>query len=432
MKPLPRLAVCLLMLIVLFGCALPAAAQAIGFVSVPLIGQKTNVWCWAASGEMTMEYFGVNVQQCTQATYQFGQAAGANCCNNPIPGVCISGGQVEIGHYGFTYQQLGGLSALTHAQIQDQISTRHEPWIFNPYCADQSKCGQWGHVLTGVGYFSPFFPAIAALPEFFFIFVNDPWPPNTGSFYLEFYPDYKDGCWWGNGSCNGYSEGYDIYDIVPPKVVPPRFKMAEAVARVPEPEARLILQGDPDPQKIAQLSWRVVNAAMTEETAGNLGFTAPAEARDVQITRAIEQFDVSLPRLRAMKPQAPIEELLERTPSVLVPVEAGGHIKSSIRLRLDGKMWKLMAAGNPQFSAAWERARAAGGQFIVFVEGLELAFAGKRVNGKLNLISLFNVPIHGLREGEEQPAERVLGSLVQAAAAYRGNGATAATRPTAR
>ena len=429
MKPLIRIAFCVIAVISLVGGAVPAAAQAIGFVSVPLFPQKTNVWCWAASGEMEMDYFGSNIQQCTQATYQFGQGAGKDCCNSPIPGVCISGGQVEIGHYGFTYQQLGGNSALTPAQIRDQISTRHEPWIFNPYCADSSKCGSWGHVLTGVGYYAPSLPTIAVIPDFFFLFVNDPWPPNTGSFYLQFYPAYKDGCWWGNGSCNGYAEGWDIYDVVPPKITPPKFRVFEAVARIPEGEVRVLLGGDPDPRRIAELSWRAVTSAMTGEVATNLGFTSAAEARDSQISRPVEQFDVSLLRLRSFTPQAGLESLLEHSPSLLVPVEIGGHIRASIRLRQEGKQWHLLAVGSPQFSAAWERGRAAGGEFIVFIEGLELAFAGKRVNGKVNLIGLYNVPLYGVKEGEELPAERVLSSLVRAAQEYRGNGATASTRP---
>jgi hypothetical protein len=424
MSYLTRVGICVLMFIVVLVCALPAAAQGIGLVSDALMPQQTDVWCWAASGEMAMDYFGVNIQQCAEATYQFGQKAGVNCCNNPTPGACVSGGQVEISHYGFTYQQLGGSSALSPSQIENQISSRHEPWIFNPYCANQSQCGQWGHVLTGVGYWAPFQNIIPGLTDLFFLFVNDPWPPNVGSFYLEFYPAYASGCWWGNGSCNGYAEGWDIYDIVPPKKNPPRYKALEPVSKIAEADARALLQGDQDPQKAAQLAWRIVNSAMTDDVATRLGFKSAAEARGLTVSRPIEQYDVALPRLREFKAQASAEPLLQHAPSLIVPVEAGGHIRSTIRLRQEGNQWRLLAVGSPEFSAALEKGRAAGGQFVVFVEGLEVAYAGKRVNGKLNLVPLHTVARLNVKEGEELPAERALGGLVQHAVEFHGNGAT--------
>lgn len=419
-----------LIVLIALGAGWSAQAQPLGYLNVPLIGQKTNVWCWAASGEMTMQYFGVTIQQCAEATFQFGQAHGVNCC--PTPGaVCVSGGQVVINHYGFTYQQLVGNQALTPAQIENQIAMRHGPWIFNPYCANSGNCGSWGHVLTGVGYFAPLqgLPTTASFPNLFFLIVNDPWPPNTGSFYLEFYPSYKAGCWWGNGSCNGYAEGWDIYDIVPPKPQPAKFKFPQLAAqRMPEEEVRALLAGDPNPEKVAELSWRLVRPALTEEAAANLGFESATAAEKARIARPVEQFDISLARLRAWKPQSNVEPLLEHTPSLLVPVEADGRMRASIRLRQEEKRWHLSAIGSPQFTAAWEKARAAGGEFIVFVQGLEVAFAGKRAGGKLTLISLFNDPELRQKEGEEMPADRALAPLAKAAAGYRGNGATLANR----
>jgi hypothetical protein len=338
---------------------------------------------------------------------------------------------VVINHYGFTYQQLVGNQALTPAQIENQIAMRHGPWIFNPYCANSGNCGSWGHVLTGVGYFAPLqgLPTTASFPDLFFLIVNDPWPPNTGSFYLEFYPSYKAGCWWGNGSCNGYAEGWDIYDIVPPKPQPAKFKFPQLAAqRMPEEEVRALLAGDPNPEKVAELSWRLVRPALTEEAAANLGFESATAAEKARIARPVEQFDISLARLRAWKPQSNVEPLLEHTPSLLVPVEADGRMRASIRLRQEEKRWHLSAIGSPQFTAAWEKARAAGGEFIVFVQGLEVAFAGKRAGGKLTLISLFNDPELRQKEGEEMPADRALAPLAKAAAGYRGNGATLANR----
>src|SRR5215831_17168950 len=87
-------------------------------LNVPLIPQKNCCWCWAASGEMVMTYTGHPIPQCTQATYQFGAAASQNCCNSPTPGICVQGGQIEIGHYGYTFQQVASSTPLTASQIE--------------------------------------------------------------------------------------------------------------------------------------------------------------------------------------------------------------------------------------------------------------------------------------------------------------------------
>src|SRR5689334_20630638 len=83
-------------------------------LNVPLIPQSTCCWCWAASGDMVMTYTGHPMPQCKQAAYQFGQTE-SSCCASPPAGACVSGGIVEIGHYGFTYQQTGGSTPLTPA-----------------------------------------------------------------------------------------------------------------------------------------------------------------------------------------------------------------------------------------------------------------------------------------------------------------------------
>ena len=91
----------------------------------------------------------------------------------------------------------------------------------------------------------------------------------------------------------------------------------------------------------------------------------------------------------------------------------------SLHLRLNRGVWQLATFGSPQFSQMWQRARKAGGQFLVQIESLELAFAGRRVDGKLLLIPLFSdVRLH-LEEGKEQPAEKILDGLVEAAVAYK-------------
>jgi hypothetical protein len=61
-------------------------------LDVPLDPQKTSMWCWAASGEMCMDFLGGNVEQCDEANKEFSRT---DCCNNPTPGDCINGGWPE-------------------------------------------------------------------------------------------------------------------------------------------------------------------------------------------------------------------------------------------------------------------------------------------------------------------------------------------------
>src|SRR5205823_5669599 len=139
------------------------------------------------------------------------------------------------------------------------------------------------------------------------------------------------------------------------------------------------LQGNRDPEKQAELSWKVLSAMVTGPMVGKLGFQSLGS--NIVFLSPVEQFDVSLSSLRSWNREQLPDKLLEHSPVLLVPVQVADHMRSSIRLRREGELWRLSAFGSPQFTAAWEKARRAGGEFIVFVEGLELAFAGKRDKG---------------------------------------------------
>src|ERR1043166_4066993 len=81
------------------GCCTPSAV--IGSQPVPITGQHTDSWCWAASGEMTMNFLGASppVTQCDEANKRFGRS---DCCNSATPTDCIHGGWPEYDKYGFT------------------------------------------------------------------------------------------------------------------------------------------------------------------------------------------------------------------------------------------------------------------------------------------------------------------------------------------
>ena len=58
-------------------------------LQVTLRPQKTGMWCWAASGQMVMEYLGKPVEQCIQANNRLNRS---DCCKSPTPDECVMGG----------------------------------------------------------------------------------------------------------------------------------------------------------------------------------------------------------------------------------------------------------------------------------------------------------------------------------------------------
>jgi hypothetical protein len=372
-------------------------------LNVPLIPQATCCWCWAASGDMVMTYTGHPMPQCKQAAYQFGQSE-SSCCASTPAGACVSGGIVEIGHYGFTFQQTGDSTPLTPAQIEDQISNKHMPWILNPHSTG------FGHVTVGVGY-KTFFGKLTAVA------INDPWAPGVGDFYWETYDSYACGFW--STAC--HVEGYDLYDIKPPALPRPQIPiLAEYQPRIPPEELNIALAGDPDPQKAAQAALPLFAELTTAETAPRLGIESDA-LRHARFSAPIPVMNVSIERLRNWRRGSPTEGLMQQEQGMIVPLEIDGRVRAVVRLRRDGGRWKVATFGGRAFSQAWERIGRARGQVLVEVEGLELAYAGRREGGRLILTPLFAEPRLQIEAGREAPAEDHFARLVETAASYRPN-----------
>lgn len=162
-------------------------------LSVPLWPQQTSQWCWAASGQMCMDFLGNNVSQCTQANNRFGLS---NCCNSPTPGVCVSGGWPEFNKYNFTSKNTIN-APLTWDQIRKEIDCSNRPITYTWHWAGGS-----GHMVTVVGY------STGECNEQRFLHINDPLPVNTGSNYTITYDAYAAGD-------PGSSHWNDYYEIIP-------------------------------------------------------------------------------------------------------------------------------------------------------------------------------------------------------------------------
>lgn len=171
--------------LLLAGCCRPAL---IGSQAVPLRPQETSMWCWAASGEMVMDFLGTNVSQCDQANKRFGRT---DCCNNPVPGACVNGGWPEFDKYGFSFQTTSD-APLSWDAVKKQIYCKKRPFAFSWHWN-----GGGGHMMALIGY--------VTVDDVQYVVINDPWAPNVGDQRIITYDAYVSG--------SGYTHWDDYYNV---------------------------------------------------------------------------------------------------------------------------------------------------------------------------------------------------------------------------
>lgn len=156
---------------------------------VPLIPQQTNEWCWAASGQMIMNYLGATaVTQCQQANNELGRS---DCCMSPTPSACIKGGYTQFDKYNFNTTQYGG-GALPFSMLKSEIDSNR------PVEFAWSWTGGGGHVMVAVGY------SVDSSGNQW-VYSNNPWPPNVGNHDVLSYSAYVQD--------TGYTHQNDTYQI---------------------------------------------------------------------------------------------------------------------------------------------------------------------------------------------------------------------------
>jgi len=143
------------------GCCNPAN---IGSQPVTLDAQQTGMWCWAASGKMTMDFLHPpsNVQECDEANKRFGRT---DCCNATIPDACVNGGWPEYEKYSFTSNQTSE-SPMSWSNLQSQIYCSRKPIAFSWHWNSGG-----GHMMVATGY--------VTIDGTNYVSVNNPLPVNS-------------------------------------------------------------------------------------------------------------------------------------------------------------------------------------------------------------------------------------------------------------
>lgn len=153
-------------------------------VSLPvtLHPQETRMWCWAASGQMVMDYLGNNVSQCVQANNRFGRNdCPCSQCTNPINNPpCVSGGWPEFGKYGFEFMRTSN-APLPWAALKKELSTKTRCGR-TPVAFSWHWNGGGGHMMVVVGY--------QTVGGTNYVKILDPWGPCAGDDRIITYDYY--------------------------------------------------------------------------------------------------------------------------------------------------------------------------------------------------------------------------------------------------
>ncbi len=153
----------------------PADSQSL---PVPSVGQETSMWCWAASGQMIMNYLGGSVVQCDEANKEFGRN---DCCNSVKPSACVQGGWPQPEKYGFTANHTSD-TPLSWNQLQSQLSCDKKPVAFSWH----SPSG--GHMMVAIGY--------SVVGTTRYVDINDPDGGQQYSITYEYYVSGSDHTHW--------------------------------------------------------------------------------------------------------------------------------------------------------------------------------------------------------------------------------------------
>jgi len=178
----------------------PPEMQILSLSNIP---QETGQWCWAASGQMIMQYVGnVTVPQCVQANDRLTRS---DCCNMPTPVPCIEPNWPDFARYDFTSALSS--NALRWKALKRQIATggscRGRPFAFVWRWYAMQPDGTWAlddtaHMMVATGY--------RTVGTRRFVYVQDPAPATIGDFRIDDYEVFV-------RLDNDHEHGHDPHDV---------------------------------------------------------------------------------------------------------------------------------------------------------------------------------------------------------------------------
>jgi Peptidase_C39 like family len=193
-------------------------------LDVPLFGQQTRMWCWAAIGEMVSRYYGKGVPQHVQANNRFNRLD-CGSINRQNQRRCVRGGRPEFEKYGFK-SPATKYGALSWEQLVLQIDALKPVGFSWEWKGCKTNKSFGSHYMVARGYFT--------INDKKFVVVNDPWPANGdrfkgGSVIVMTYLDYV-------SFCHRYIHSYSHFNLMKNDIKPDNLN----VMQIAQPEEKKI------------------------------------------------------------------------------------------------------------------------------------------------------------------------------------------------
>jgi hypothetical protein len=382
---------------------------------VMLHPQETSMWCWAASGQMTMEYGGRVVAQCDQANHLFDRT---NCCQGgrcpPVGTTCAEGGWPEYDAWDFDSKHTND-AALTFEHVATEIL------LDRPVAFSWGWKGGGGHMMVANG--------IRRAAGVEWVHILDPGAPCSGDDRVITYADYV-------ARAGHHTHWDDYYEIVrraaaAPAVAAAAFEpgVGGAAAASPGPDTPLITARGADlnavarppvhatPRAAAAATLRDLSAGARDTRARELGLTEADDAQRTEAGEPIREYLVRLDELRRFRRGRDPAKLLHATGGFLVPVVVEGEVRSGITVAQQDGGYAVVAYGDRNLSRrisaqlAGAPREAAREESYVHIPALHVAFVGRTVGRAFSLVPIVDDPRFGFETGKPLPAHVVFERL---------------------
>jgi hypothetical protein len=340
--------------------------------------QQTEMWCWAASAQMCMEFIGnTTVAQCRQASNEFGVQG---CCNSPTPIPCVDGGWPEFPKYGFTSLRTQD-AGLSWEELVGEIDA-NRPIAFSwHWLVDGADAG--GHMMVAHGYSEV---AGARL-----VHVADPWAPNVGDQYTISYDVYL--------AAPGHRHWDDFYEI---RQAPSGREFAATGGRI------MTIPEIPDTRDIAK---------QYLPTVSEVAHSGPGSAdAPLEVEAGIPAYKMSVSAVERFV-ESGGTNLPELPHEILHPISRAGRLQSSISLfRNTEDVWALSSTNRRGLARLIEgvggtRDASSLRRLLFDMRPLGLMFLVFERDGEPHFASLADSTRLDLRAGEEISATSLLPRL---------------------